>query len=64
MNKNSLLSMQDLSAEQILSILGDAKSFNSSHKDWQLPKHNALVANLFLRHRQELTSHLRVQSIS
>lgn len=47
MNKNSLLSMQDLSAEQILSILGDAKSFNSSHKDWQLPKHNALVANLF-----------------
>ena len=59
MNKNSLLSMQDLSAEQILSILGDAKSFNSSHKDWQLPKHNALVAN-----RQELTSHLRVQSIS
>ena len=46
MNKNSLLSMQDLSAEQILSILGDAKSFNSSHKDWQLPKHNALVANL------------------
>lgn len=21
--------------------------FNSSHKDWQLPKHNALVANLF-----------------
>lgn len=47
MNKNSLLSMQDLSAEQILSILGDAKSFNSSRKDWQLPKHNALVANLF-----------------
>lgn len=47
MNKNSLLSMQDLSAKQILSILGDAKSFNSSHKDWQLPKHNALVANLF-----------------
>ena len=46
MNKNSLLSMQDLSAEQILSILGDAKSFNSSHKDWQLPERK-LVANLF-----------------
>lgn len=47
MNKNSLLSMQDLSAEQILSILSDAKSFNNSHKDWQLPKRKALVANLF-----------------
>lgn len=47
MNKNSLLSMKDLSATDILSILDDAKSFNSSNKDWQLPKQKALVANLF-----------------
>lgn len=47
MNKNSLLSMHDLSADQILSILDDAKGFNNSYKDWQLPKRNALVANLF-----------------
>ncbi|MBQ0064993.1 MAG: aspartate carbamoyltransferase catalytic subunit [Firmicutes bacterium] len=47
MNKNSLLSMKDLSAQEILSILDDAKCFNSSHDDWQLPMRKALVANLF-----------------
>ncbi len=47
MNRNSLLSMQDLSADEILSILSDARCFNSSFKDWQLPKRKALVANLF-----------------
>lgn len=47
MNKNSLLSMKDLSVDDIFSILHDAKLFNSSHKDWQLPMQKALVANLF-----------------
>lgn len=47
MNKNSLLSMKDLSAQEILSILDDAKCFNSSLSDWQLPMKKALVANLF-----------------
>ena len=47
MNKNSLLSMKDLSVDDIFSILNDAKLFNSSRKDWQLPMQNALVANLF-----------------
>ncbi|MDO4467214.1 MAG: aspartate carbamoyltransferase catalytic subunit [Bacillota bacterium] len=47
MNKNSLLSMKDLSAQEIISILEDAKCFNSSHDDWQLPMQKALVANLF-----------------
>lgn len=47
MNKNSLLSMKDLSAQEIISILEDAKCFNSSLSDWQLPMKKALVANLF-----------------
>lgn len=47
MNKNSLLSMKDLSVDDIFSILNDAKLFNSSRKDWQLPMQKALVANLF-----------------
>lgn len=47
MNKNSLLSMRDLSVEDIYSILDDARLFNSSFKDWQLPMQKALVANLF-----------------
>lgn len=47
MNKHSLLSMEDLSKEEILSILNDARLFNSSFKDWQLPMQKALVANLF-----------------
>lgn len=47
MNKNSLLSMKDLSVDDIFSILNDARLFNSSYKDWQLPMHKALVANLF-----------------
>lgn len=47
MNRNSLLSMQDLNKEDILSILNDALLFNNSYQDWQLPCHKALVANLF-----------------
>ena len=47
MNKNSLLSMRDLSVEDIYSILDDARLFNSSFKDWQLPMQKALFANLF-----------------
>ena len=43
MNKNSLLSMRDLSVEDIYSILDDARLFNSSFKDWQLPMQKALV---------------------
>lgn len=47
MNVNSLLSMDSLSKEEIMNILNDARLFNSSHKDWQLPMSKALVANLF-----------------
>lgn len=47
MNKNSLLSMRDLSVDDVYSILNDARLFNSSLKDWQLPMQKALVANLF-----------------
>ncbi|NLH62921.1 MAG: aspartate carbamoyltransferase catalytic subunit [Erysipelotrichaceae bacterium] len=47
MNKNSLLSMHDLSTDNILHILDDASSFHVSHSDWQLPCSKALVANLF-----------------
>lgn len=47
MNQHSLLSMNDLSVHDIFSILDDARLFNSSYKDWQLPLQNALVANLF-----------------
>jgi aspartate carbamoyltransferase catalytic subunit len=47
MNKHSLLKMKDLSTTDIFSILHDARLFDDSHKDWQLPMQNALVANLF-----------------
>lgn len=47
MNKYSLLSMDDLSVEDIFDLLEDAQSFYSCFQDWQLPERNALVANLF-----------------
>lgn len=47
MNKNSLLSMHDLSTNDIIHILRDASLFNVSYSDWQLPCSKALVANLF-----------------
>ncbi|MBQ1289138.1 MAG: aspartate carbamoyltransferase catalytic subunit [Erysipelotrichaceae bacterium] len=47
MNKNSLLSMRDLSAEEIMAILNDALLFDGKYQDWQLPCRKALVANLF-----------------
>lgn len=47
MNANSLLTMKDLSREDILDILNDARAFHISTKDWQLPMRKALVANLF-----------------
>ena len=47
MNQYSLLSMNDLSTADIFSILEDAQGFYNSYKDWQLPQHKALVANLF-----------------
>lgn len=45
MNKNSLLTMSQLTCDDIMSILNDAIFF-SSHKDWQLSK-SYLVVNLF-----------------
>lgn len=47
MNRHSLLTMSDLSNDDIFSILHDARLFNNSYKDWHLPMQNALVANLF-----------------
>lgn len=47
MNRHSLLSMKDLSTDDILNILNDARAFHISTKDWQLPMRKALVANLF-----------------
>lgn len=47
MNQHSLLSMRDVSTDDIFSILNDARLFDGSRKDWQLPMQNALVANLF-----------------
>ena len=47
MNPNSLLSMRDLSAEEIMAILDDALAFDTTYQDWQLPCRKALVANLF-----------------
>lgn len=47
MNKRSLLSIQDLSTQEIMNILHEARIFNISQQDWHLPMHNALVANLF-----------------
>lgn len=46
MNKNSILTMNYLSVDEIMSILNDAMSFSCSHKDWQLSKPR-LIANLF-----------------
>lgn len=46
MNQNSILTMNYLSINEIMSILDDAMSFSCSHKDWQLSKPR-LVANLF-----------------
>ena len=47
MNKNSLLSMRDLTKEDIMNILNDALLFDDCYRDWQLPLKKALVANLF-----------------
>lgn len=47
MNKLSLLTMKDLTTEDILDILNDARAFHISTKDWQLPARKALAANLF-----------------
>ncbi len=47
MNKYSLLSMRDLTADDITRILDDASMFDSSYSNWQLPVKKALVANLF-----------------
>lgn len=47
MNKYSLLSMRDLSKQDIIDILDDALLFNDSYQDWQMPHTRALTANLF-----------------
>lgn len=47
MNQHSLLTMDDLSTEEIFSILEDARQFDTTYKDWQLPVQSARVANLF-----------------
>lgn len=64
MNPYCLLKMSDLSNEDIFSILHDAKLFDNSRKDWQLPMQNALVANLFLKLRHVPISLLRVLSFN
>ncbi len=46
MNTNSLVSMKDLSKEDIIHILDDALLFSNSYQDWQLPS-KVLMANLF-----------------
>lgn len=46
MNQYSLLSMRDISKEDIIHILNDALMFSNSYADWQLPT-QAIVANLF-----------------
>lgn len=46
MNKNSLLSMKDLTERDIFDILFDAQAFSSSQSDWQFPR-RTLIANLF-----------------
>ncbi len=46
MNQNSLLTMAQLSTDEIMSILNDAMLFSSSFKDWQFSRPR-LVANLF-----------------
>lgn len=46
MNKNSILTMSQLSNEEIMKLLQDAQAFSCSQADWQLSKPR-LVANLF-----------------
>lgn len=46
MNIHSLVSMRDLSKDDIIHILNDALLFSSCYQDWQLPS-SVLVANLF-----------------
>jgi len=46
MKKRNLFTMDDLTNDEILSILQDAVIFSNSKKDWQLSK-SYLVANLF-----------------
>ncbi len=46
MNQRSILTMNQLSVDEIMSILNDAMAFSCSRKDWQLSK-SRLVANLF-----------------
>lgn len=46
MNQFSLLSMRDISKDDMIHILDDALMFSNSHSDWQLPN-KAIVANLF-----------------
>ena len=46
MNKYSLVSMRDLSKDDMIHILNDSLMFSNSYSDWQLPS-KALIANLF-----------------
>lgn len=46
MNSKSILTMNQLSVDEIMGILNDAMAFSCSQKDWQLTKPR-LVANLF-----------------
>jgi len=46
MNSKSILTMNQLSVDEIMGILDDAMAFSCSQKDWQLSKPR-LVANLF-----------------
>ena len=47
MNQHSLLTMDQLTTQEIFSILEDARLFKNEYKDWQLPVSQARVANLF-----------------
>ncbi len=48
MNKRSLLTMRDLSTDEIMNILNEARCFDNSFKDWQIPTNETLlIANLF-----------------
>lgn len=46
MNQKSVLTMNQLSVDEIMGILNDAMEFSCSQKDWQLSKPR-LIANLF-----------------
>ena len=46
MSTKSLLTINDITNEEIFDILKDAQAFSDSHKDWQFDK-RMLVANLF-----------------